>query len=445
MLELTLFDKKVGRLKVRHRLWVTVPFVGAIVLARPVYALPPAPSRYAQALIDREVALHPAVAVLAMHVTPPKSAGNIIIAANIPRLIGKPADADDLRVSNSGQTFLAINKAGDHYEVQLPLLDANRRRLGSLGVVFPYRAGDNKAAFEAQATQIRDELSRRISHAGNLMEPEVMDSTIPTATYGQHLVDDLLRQYPNVVILALHASTKDHGGYPIVASNIGRIGKKADDDDMNVITTGRTKLEMNETNDRFEVEQTLVDVSGDTIGAVGTVYAYAPCADKEALRKEAAEIRGKLARRISNPENLLQPYPFDPAFDGNIAARDLLDATLQTHPEIEILAFHATPPHGTHNVIIASNIGRLGKAADDDDMRVVNTGKPNLEVNEKGNRFECELAMNDAAGHQIGAISIVFGYKKGDDQETLHRKANSIRDEVAARVTSLNALFVAPR
>ena len=268
-----------------------------------------------------------------------------------------------------------------------------------------------------------------------------MDASIPTATYGQHLVDETLKKYNNVVILALHTTTKEHAHYPIVASNIGRIGKKADDDDMNVITTGKTKLEMNETNDRFEIEQTLADASGDTIGALGTVYAYAPGADKEALHKEAMQIRAELARRISNPDNLLQPYPFDPSFKGDIAARDLLDRTLQAHPDVEILAFHVTPPGSAHNVIVASSIGRLGKVADEDDMRVVTTGKPNLEVNEKGNRFECELAMKDASGKQIGAVSIVFAYRQGDDREALHRKADSIRDQIATQVPSLESLF----
>ncbi len=413
----------------------------AVMSAASAAQAEPAAARYAQTLVDREVKLHPDVAVLTMHVTPPKSTTNIIIAANVPRLIGKAADADDLKVINTGTPLLAVNPAGDHYEVQLPLLDANRRRLGSLGVVFPYKAGDDKAGFAAEATRIRDELSRRISHVGNLMEPAVEDTSIPTATYGQHLVDAMLLAHPNVVILALHSPTKTNPHYPIVASNIGRIGKSADDDDMHVITTGQIKLEMNETNDRFEVEQTLLDVSGDVIGAFGTVYAYAPGTDKETLRIEAEQIRADLARHISNPENLLQPYPFDPSFPSGIAGQTLLDQALLAHPKVEIMAFHVTPPGKTKNVIIASNIGRIGKVADDDDMRVVETGKPNLEVNEKGNRFECELAMKDAAGRQIGAISVVFGYRKGDDQQQLHQQAEAIARDIAARIPSRESLF----
>ena len=415
----------------------------ALAMATPLAALGAEPGKiiYGQELINDEIARHPEVAVLAMHVTPPKQNRNVIIAANVARMIGKPADNDDLHVVHTGIPLLAVNKAGNRYEVQLRLLDANRRPVGSLGVVFPYKPGDDKAAFQQQATVIRDELSRRISHTANLVEPAVLDSSIPTGTYAQHLVDAMLLAHPNVVIMALHTSTRDHPGYPIVASNIGRIGKKADSDDMDVINTGTPKLEMNETHDRFEVEQRLLDASGDTIGAVGVVYAWMPGVDKEPLRQEAVGIGAALAREISNSDNLLQAYPYDPSFNGNIEAATLLDSTLAANPDIEILAFHVTPPGGAKNLIIASNIGRLGKAADSDDMGVVNTGTPNLGINDKGNRFECELAFLDSSRHRIGAISIVFAYKPGDDKAALAQHATAIRDEVAKQVPSLDALF----
>ena len=47
----------------------------------------------------------------------------------------------------------------------------------------------------------------------------------------------------------------------------------------------------------------------------------------------------------------------------------------------------------SENVIIASNIGRIGKKAVEDDLRVINTGKTNLEVNAKGDHFEVESAV----------------------------------------------------
>src|ERR1700686_2541451 len=62
-------------------------------------------------------------------------------------------------------------------------------------------------------------------------------------------------------------------------------------------------------------------------------------------------------------------------------AQKLVDEALTKHPDVVILVMHVTPPGSAENVIVASNIGRYGKKADEDDLRVIETGKPNLEVN----------------------------------------------------------------
>jgi hypothetical protein len=86
------------------------------------------------------------------------------------------------------------------------------------------------------------------------------------------------------------------------------------------------------------------------------------------------------------------------------------------------LAMHVTPPGKTENVIIASNNGRIGKKADEDDMRVIDSGKPNLEVNKTGNHFEVELVIQDQSGETIGAIGVVFMYKDGRRQSGVPKK-----------------------
>jgi hypothetical protein len=123
-----------------------------------------------------------------------------------------------------------------------------------------------------------------------------------------------------------------------------------------------------------------------------------------------------------------------------IFAQKLLDDTLAKHKEVVIMAMHVTPPGKTENVIIASNIGRIGKKADEDDMRVINTGKPNLEVNTKGDHYEVELVMQDQSGKTIGAVGIVFMNEKGKEQEFL-KKATQIRDEMKAQTPTIARLF----
>lgn len=251
---------------------------------------------YAQELVNRTVANHPDIVVIAMHVAA-QSGENTIIASNIGG-IGKKADAEDLKVIKTGVPKLAVNKAGDRFEVELVLKDANSRNIGALGIVFPYTADADRTTLKSRAEAIRDDLARHISHRANLLEPAQYDTTIPTQTYGQSLVDEALLKHSKVVILALHVQPDKSANNVIIASNIGRIGKKADEDDLHVIATGEDKLELNETGDRYEVEQTLKDNSGATIGAVGVVFAYVKGQDTAPLQSEAKAVRDELAARI---------------------------------------------------------------------------------------------------------------------------------------------------
>jgi hypothetical protein len=124
-----------------------------------------------------------------------------------------------------------------------------------------------------------------------------------------------------------------------------------------------------------------------------------------------------------------------------IFAQKLLNETLARHPDVVIMAMHVTPPSKTDNEIIASNIGRYGKKADEDDQRVIDTGKSNLEVNKAGNHFEVECTLQDKRGKTIGAIGIVFNYKEGDDKKAMEKKALKIRDEMKARTPNKEKLF----
>ncbi len=394
---------------------------------------------YAQELIDRALTRHKEVLTLAMHVTPPDSSDNVIIASNFGS-IGKRADADDLAVIKTGQPKMEVGRTGDRFSVELPLLDANSRTVGALAVAFPYKPGDNKAEFLKAAERVRDELRRRISHVANLVEAAQFDEKIPTNTYAQHLLDDALAKHPEVVIMAMHVTPPNYPDNVIIASNIGRIGKKADDDDLGVIKTGEPRLEVNTTGDRFEDELVLQDVSGDTIGALGVVFPYKSSDDKAKFVQQAEQIRSELRRRTTNAANLVEPYPYSQQ-PTNTYAQKLVDETLAKHVELLIFALHVTSPNSSDNIILASNIGRIGKKADEDDLKVIKTGEPMLEVHISGKRFEVELQLHDRSGKTIGAMSAVFPYKTGDDKNELKRRAEQLRAEVEKKIPSVARLI----
>lgn len=181
----------------------------------------------------------------------------------------------------------------------------------------------------------------------------------------------------------------------------------------------------------------LRNVSGDVIGDVRMVVAPGAAHGDAARRAVAAYI----AKRALSPKNLADPYPYDVHRRADTRAQKLVDETLRNHPELLVLAIHATPPGEATNIIIGSNIGRIGKAADEDDLRVIDKGAINLEVAEGGERFEVELPLNDVHGNRIGALGTVFAYKAGADKAALQARAIAIRDGIAANTPDAAALF----
>lgn len=261
--------------------------------------------------------------------------------------------------------------------------------------------------------------------------------------YAQSLIDRALAKHPEVATLAMHVTPPNSADNVIIASNFGRIGKKADDDDLAVIKTGQPKAEVGKNGDRFSVELPLQDVSGDTVGALAVAFPYKSGDDKSKFVKRAEQVRDELRRRITNAGNLAEPFPYS-ATPTNTYAQKLVDEVMASHPDLQILALHITPPNSSDNIILASTIGRIGKRGDEDDLEVIKTGKPILEVHISGKRFETELQLHDRNGKTIGAVSTVFAYKPGDDKSQFQKRGEMIRSEIEKKIPSL-AKLVEPR
>lgn len=272
---------------------------------------------YAQQLVERTVALHPELVELDLHMRAPGETQSVIVAAKSTNRIGKKSDPDDLDVVRTGTPFVEVNKRADqNVEVHLPLLDVTRKVIGEVEVTFPYPPGsglDNNALIRAGAL-IRDELSRQIRYGNELFDPVPSSVGIPANPYAQTLVDEVIARRRAVMVLAMHvARPGGDGDYPIVASNIGRIGKAADADDRAVIETGKPHSEVGRDGDRFEVELPLLDAGGRTIGALGVVMPYRPGDDQSVLMKRAEEIRDQLRGRIPGVAALYEPKQLTPA------------------------------------------------------------------------------------------------------------------------------------
>ena len=117
--------------------------------------------------MDEALAKHPEVVLLAIHAGAPKYD---IVASNFGR-IGKLGDEDDLRCIRTGKDNLEVSKEGNHFEDELPLKTKAGKTVGAVGVVFRYKAGDDKLALQKIAREIAKEMQAEITDEAKLFGP----------------------------------------------------------------------------------------------------------------------------------------------------------------------------------------------------------------------------------------------------------------------------------
>jgi hypothetical protein len=140
-----------------------------------------------QALVDMEMARHPELKLITIHVTPKgvspdADKDRCILCSSIGR-IGKHDNQEDIDVYRAGKetTELATRYAKNvspwsvtqapKYEVATPLLDNAGDKVGLLVIVFGYRKGDDTSKFDSIAHQIRDDIKERIASKDDLLAP----------------------------------------------------------------------------------------------------------------------------------------------------------------------------------------------------------------------------------------------------------------------------------
>ena len=259
---------------------------------------------------------------------------------------------------------------------------------------------------------------------------------VPVKIYAQELVDRTVAQHPDLRAVVMHVTPPNTTGNVIIASSIGRIGKPGDADDLEVIATGNTRVEMDRGNKRIEVELGLRDVGGETIGALGLVWRYPVGGNHGEFVRTANMIRDQLARRILNVANLMDPYPYQPLVTTKSRAQTLVDEALLRHPEVTVLALRARSGASKELVLLGSTFGRHGKKADADDLKVLESPNPTTGVYSKGKRFGVDLVLHDKAGAAIGTMNVGYAYRQSEDTKPLLAQAVALRDELQTRIAA---------
>lgn len=263
---------------------------------------------------------------------------------------------------------------------------------------------------------------------------------LPVKLYAQELVDRTVAQHPDLRAVMMHVTPPNATENVVIASSIGRIGKPADTDDLDVIATGKMRVAMDRGNKRIEVELPLHDVGGQTIGSLGLVWRYPVGGNHAEFERIANTVRDSLARRILNAANLMEPYPFVPLVTTKSRAQTLVEEALQRHPEVTVLALRALVPPKNELVLLGSTFGRHGKKADADDMKVLDAPGPITGVYSNGKRFGVDLPIHDRTGAAIGTMNVGYAYRGAEENKRLVAHAVALRDELQARIAATPAL-----
>jgi hypothetical protein len=120
-------------------------------------------------LVDEAMASNPGVQKMGLHVNPPSSQDNVVIANNIPSKIGKKSSAKDLSVMTSEKSTVAmVNGTSPFYDLALPLRDAAGKTIGMIVMEIRGTAAKDEADALHQAESITNAMQERIPNQAAL-------------------------------------------------------------------------------------------------------------------------------------------------------------------------------------------------------------------------------------------------------------------------------------
>ncbi len=128
-------------------------------------------------------------------------------------------------------------------------------------------------------------------------------------SYGQYLVERTVTHHPEVIGLDLHATRPNAPCCVVIAStDRDRVGLESDVRALEVVKTSKPAVAVDvQTGRRIEVDVPLQDQSGNTIGAMQAVYAYAQGEDQARFLSQAEALSSEMQRQIPTVAKLVQP------------------------------------------------------------------------------------------------------------------------------------------
>jgi DNA-binding beta-propeller fold protein YncE len=256
-------------------------------------------------------------------------------------------------------------------------------------------------------------------------------------TWVQHLIEVARVHHPEIQSVVVTGKREGSKDPVILGSTLGAssVFQKATD------TAAQDGAAPSNDGHQFVIREAFLSSTNHRLGTLELRFGYQAGQATAPYQATAKSMQAGIAAVTLSGKNAVDPYPYDAAWSPDTYAQKLTEDTVQKHPELIVMMIHATPPGSKTNIIIGSNIGRIGKVADEDDLRIIQTGATNLEMAGDGDRFETAMPLLDAAGKQIGALGLVFAFGPGKDKEALHARGRAIRDELGKQIPNSAALF----
>jgi DNA-binding beta-propeller fold protein YncE len=138
-----------------------------------------------------------------------------------------------------------------------------------------------------------------------------------------------------------------------------------------------------------------------------------------------------------------RPLPVDVKEPVNApTAEKIVLEELSKHPTLRRMGLHVIPPGGQTMILIANgNETRLGIHTTEGDFAAVKSGKTYGPRIADGEYYNMKMPMFDAQGQRIGILVMEIPCTDATGEEDAARKAESIRAEVAKKISNLQALF----
>lgn len=146
---------------------VFIPVFLTAFLFLPTPSLAAKEKIFAQALAEQALAKHPEISGIELAVR--SSTGCLTVAASDPKDIGEKCDKDELEPMRTGKP--SVEKEKDGFDVTLAIHDRTGEVIGTVGMDFKAKPGQQRSSVIEAAEKIRQELEAEIPSLPRLLEP----------------------------------------------------------------------------------------------------------------------------------------------------------------------------------------------------------------------------------------------------------------------------------